>query len=145
MNILVSRCLKGVPCRYDGQSKPNSAVMALKEQGHRLIGVCPEVDGGLETPRPPAEIQPDGRVVNEAGTDVTAQYRRGAELALETARKYHCTAAILKAKSPSCGDTQIYDGTFSRTLIAGQGVAADLLTKAGIHVVNENNLDELFQ
>ena len=144
MNILVSRCLLGVPCRYDGRSKPNPAVMALEEQGHHLISVCPEVEGGLDTPRPPAEVQPDGRVVNEAGVDVTTQYRRGAELALETARKYGCTAAVLKAKSPSCGDAQVYDGSFSRTLIPGQGVAARLLTQAGIRVVNEAHLDQLF-
>ena len=144
MNILVSRCLLGVPCRYDGRSKPNAAVMALAEQGHTLIPVCPEVDGGLDTPRPPAEVQPDGRVVNEAGVDVTTQYRRGAELALETAKQYGCTAAILKAKSPSCGDKEIYDGTFSRTLIDGQGVAAKLLTGAGLRVVNENDLCQLF-
>ena len=144
MNILVSRCLLGEPCRYDGRSKPNPAVMALEEEGHRLIPICPEVDGGLDTPRPPAEVQPDGRVVNAAGVDVTAQYRRGAELALETAREYGCTAAILKAKSPSCGDRQIYDGTFSRRLIPGRGVAAKLLSGAGLRVVNENCLDELF-
>ena len=140
MNILVSRCLLGEPCRYDGKSKPHSAVLALEQAGHRLIPVCPEVLGGLPTPRPPAEVQPDGRVVNRAGEDVTNQYRSGAEEALRLAREHSCTAAVLKANSPSCGSRMIYDGTFSRTLIPGQGVAARLLTDAGLLVVDEENL-----
>jgi len=143
MNILVSRCLLGEPCRYDGKSKPVPQVRALEKQGHTLIPVCPEVLGGLPTPRPPAELQPDGRVVNRAGEDVTAAYRSGAEQVLTLARVHNCELAVLKAKSPSCGNLQRYDGTFTGTLIPGQGVAAALLTKQGIRVLDEEHLAEL--
>ena len=143
MNILVSRCLLGEPCRYDGKSKPVALVRELEAQGHTLIPVCPEVLGGLPTPRPPAEVQPDGRVVNRAGQDVTAAYRAGAEQALALAQAHNCGLAILKAKSPSCGSLQRYDGTFTGTLIPGQGVAAALLTQAGIRVLDEDHLAEL--
>ena len=143
MNILVSRCLLGEACRYDGKSKPVALVRALEEQGHTLIPVCPEVLGGLSTPRPPAELQPDGRVVNRAGEDVTAAYRAGAEQALALARAHNCELAVLKAKSPSCGSIQRYDGTFTGTLIPGQGVAAALLTEQGIRVLDEEHLAEL--
>lgn len=141
MNILVSRCLLGEPCRYDGKSKPVLVLKRLVEAGHRLIPVCPEVLGGLPTPRPPAEIQADGRVVNRAGEDVTEEYQLGARLALELAREHGCALAVLKANSPSCGSSQIYDGTFSKTLISGQGIAAKLLTEAGIRVVDETQLE----
>ena len=145
MNILISRCLLGEPCRYDGKSKPNDIAEALCRAGHRLIPVCPEVMGGLSTPRPPAERQPDGRVVNREGTDVTAQYRRGAELALETAKREGCTLALLKARSPSCGCLTVYDGSFSGTFIPGKGVAAESLEQAGIPVVDEEHIPpELF-
>lgn len=143
MKVLISRCLLGEPCRYDGKSVPSEAAKILYAAGHTLVPVCPEVDGGLPTPRPPAEIQPDGRVMNREGADVTGQYRCGAEKALEVARAHGCEAAVLKAKSPSCGSTQVYDGSFTRTLIPGQGVTAQLLTKAGIHVVDENHLEDL--
>jgi len=140
MKILISRCLLGEPCRYDGKSKPAPVVDDLRRAGHRLIPVCPEVLGGLPTPRPPAECQPDGRVVNREGVDVTAQYRSGAQQALELARGEGCALAILKANSPSCGSLHIYDGTFSRNLIPGQGVAAQLLIRAGISVVDEDHI-----
>jgi len=144
MNILISRCLLGEPCRYDGKSKPAPVAEALRRAGHRLIPVCPEVEGGLSTPRPPAERQRDGRVVNREGADVTAQYRLGAEKALELARREGCTFAVLKANSPSCGGLRIYDGTFSKTLIPGQGVAAERLMQAGMTVVDEDHIpDEL--
>lgn len=145
MNILVSRCLLGEPCRYDGKSKPVPAVEQLQAAGHTLIPVCPEVLGGLSTPRPPAECQPDARVINRDGVDVTKEYQQGAKLVLELARQHGCTLAVLKAKSPSCGNRQIYDGTFSKTLIPGQGVAARLLTQAGIRVVDETELDQLLE
>ena len=143
MKLLVSRCLLGEPCRYDGRSVPSEGVLRLGEEGHILIPVCPEVEGGLSTPRPPAERQPDGRVVNREGQDVTVQYRAGAEIALARARREGCSAAIMKAKSPSCGNGCIYDGTFSRRLTAGQGVTAALLTEAGIPVFSEEQLDRL--
>lgn len=143
MNILVSACLLGTPCRYDGTGKPEPALERLRAQGYTLIPICPEVLGGLPTPRPPAERQSDGRVVTREGVDVTAEYRAGAELALEIAQAHGCTLAMLKERSPSCGRGQIYDGTFSHTLIPGSGVAAQLLETQGITVYGESRLDEL--
>ena len=137
MNILVSHCLLGEPCRYDGASRLDRQVLELHKAGHTLIPVCPEVLGGLDTPRAP----PDGRVVNEDGEDVTAAYRAGAEAALRIAREQGCTLAVLKARSPSCGCGEIYDGTFTRTLKGGWGVAARLLLEAGVTVMDEENLD----
>ena len=143
MKILVSACLLGCPCRYDGQSKKHPEVEALRERGHELIAVCPEVQGGLTTPRPPAERQKDGQVVNREGTDVTVQYRRGAEIALQTAREQGCALAILKERSPSCGSGEIYDGTFSGTLVPGDGVAAQRLRQAGIQVLGESQVNTI--
>ncbi len=143
MHILVSWCLLGEPCRYDGRSVPAEGLETLRRAGHTLIPVCPEVLGGLPTPRPPAELQPDGRVINREGEDVTAAYMEGARLALEIARQQGCTLAVLKANSPSCGSHLIYDGTFSGTRIRGQGVAARLIAEAGIPVVDEQGLDIL--
>lgn len=143
MKILVSACLLGCPCRYDGQSKKHPEVEALRERGHELIAVCPEVQGGLTTPRPPAERQKDGRVVNREGTDVTVQYRRGAEIALQTAREQGCALAVLKERSPSCGSGEIYDGTFSGTLVPGDGVAAQRLRQAGIPVLGESQVNTI--
>ena len=143
MKILVSRCLLGEACRYDGRSKPCAALEKLRLAGHELIDVCPECDGGLDTPRPPAELQPSGRVVNQEGRDVTAEYRRGAEIALDTARKKGCQAAVLKARSPSCGVDSRYDGSFTGTLIPGQGVTAALLSSLPIRLVDENHIDSL--
>lgn len=143
MKILVSACLLGVPCRYDGKSKKHPEVEALREQGHELIAVCPEVQGGLSTPRPPAERQRDGRVVNREGTDVTAQYQAGAEIALNTAREQGCELAILKERSPSCGSGEIYDGTFTGQLIPGDGVAAQRLKQAGIKVLGESQAETI--
>ena len=145
MHILVSACLLGTPCRYDGASKRNPALDRLTAQGHVLVPVCPEVLGGLPTPRPPAERQKDGRVVNREGMDVTAQYRAGAERALEIAQKHGCTLAVLKERSPSCGFGQVYDGTFTRTLIPGSGVAAELLSAHEITVYGESQVEELLE
>ncbi len=100
MNILVSACLLGTPCRYDGTGKLEPALERLRAQGHSLVPVCPEVLGGLPTPRPPAERQPDGRVVTREGVDVTAEYRAGAERVLELARAHGCTLAVLRSDPP---------------------------------------------
>ncbi len=145
VKILVSACLLGVPCRYDGAGKAEPHIEKLKQRGHTLIPVCPEVLGGLPTPRPPAERLPDGRVVTREGKDVTAEYRSGAEQALALARKQGCVLAVLKERSPSCGRGRIYDGTFSRTLIPGSGVAAQLLEENGIPVYGESQLEELLE
>ena len=100
MNILVSACLLGTPCRYDGTGKLEPALERLRAQGHTLVPVCPEVLGGLPTPRPPAERQPDGRVVTREGVDVTAEYRSGAERALEIARTHGCTLRCSRSAPP---------------------------------------------
>lgn len=141
MKILVSACLLGEPCRYDGKSKPNEAVISLKEK-HTLIPVCPEVLGGLKTPRIPAEVQGD-RVVRVDGCDVTKEYINGAKITLDIAKRECVEIAILKSKSPSCSNKQIYDGTFTRTLIDGKGITARLLEKNGIKVIDEQELIKL--
>ena len=143
MTILVSACLLGCPCRYDGKSKPHESILALLKE-HTLIPICPEQMGGLATPRPPAERK-DGGVFTENGGDVTEQYRRGAEEALHLAKLYGCTCAVLKERSPSCGSGQVYDGSFSRTLVAGDGVTAALLKANGITVLGESEVENLWK
>ena len=140
MNILVSHCFLGDPCRYDGTSRLDRQVLELHRAGHNLIPVCPELLGGLDVPRSPAELQPDGRVVTQDGEDVTAQYRAGAERAVEIAKEHGCTVAVLKARSPSCGSGKIYDGTFTGTLKPGWGLAARLLDEAGLEIMDEEHL-----
>jgi uncharacterized protein YbbK (DUF523 family) len=140
MNILISHCFLGEPCRYDGASRLDRQIIELHRAGHNLIPVCPEILGGLDVPRSPAELQPDGRVVTQDGQDVTAAYRAGAERVLKIARENDCTLAILKARSPSCGSGEIYDGTFTHTLKGGWGVAARMLAEAGIEVMDEEHL-----
>ena len=155
MNVLISACLLGLACRYDGQSKGYSAVEALlKEADIHLIPFCPEQGGGLATPRDPAERQ-GGAVRTKSGRDVTEQYRRGAAMALNLAKTFGCTVnlaktfgctvAVLKEKSPSCGSGRIYDGTFTRTLTAGDGVTAELLKKHGIIVIGESRISDYLQ
>ena len=139
--ILVSACLLGIPCRYDGKSMPNEKVMALKEK-YTLIPVCPEIYGGLPTPRTPSERVGE-LVIMRDGTDVTENYNRGADATLKIAEINGAKIAILKAKSPSCGKGLIYDGTFSGTLTDGDGVTAEKLTRVGIKVLTENEIDEL--
>ena len=136
MKILVSACLLGEPCRYDGASRPCAHIIELKER-HTVIPICPEVMGGLPTPRPASEIQADGRLVNILGKDVTAEYRRGAEAVLALAREHGATVAILKEKSPACGKGRVYDGSFTGTLRDGNGVCAELLLQNGIRVLGE--------
>ena len=141
MRILVSACLLGISCRYDGKSKPHPAVLALQRQ-HQLIPVCSEIFGGLPTPRTPAERVGD-RVLTEDGRDVTQEYHRGAEEVLALARRLDCKVALLKERSPSCGTGEIYDGSFTRTLTAGDGVTAELLRASGIAVFGESRLADL--
>ena len=141
MVILISACLLGVPCRYDGKAKPCPAVPALAER-HTLIPFCPEVYGGLSTPRDPSEIVGE-RVISRAGQDVTEQYRRGALQALEICRKLGCQAAVLKEKSPSCGHGAVYDGTFTGTLTEGDGITVALLQSHGIPVYGESDIPAL--
>ena len=112
--------------------------MALRST-HRVVGICPETAGGLHTPRPAAELQPNGRVVTADGTDVTDAYERGASAAVTLARAVGAERAILKARSPSCGCAQIYDGTFTRTLRDAEGVTARALREAGLVVACEED------
>ena len=141
-NILVSACLLGEACRYDGKSKPCERVIALKDTYH-LIPICPEVMGGLPTPRTPSEICGE-RVLMKDGCDVTENYNRGALTALEIARENACTVAILKEKSPSCGSGLIHNGLFDGGLVAGDGITTQLLKKEGIRVLGESEITEDF-
>lgn len=143
---IISACLAGVGCRYDGDARSNARVEELVRSGLALP-ICPEQLGGLPTPRPPAEIHGgDGydvlagkaRVINDRGEDVTLAYIRGAREALHLARLVGATEAILKGRSPSCGRDLIYDGTFQRRLRCGWGVTAACLENAGIRVLNED-------
>ena len=143
MRLLISACLLGCRCRYDGASRAHPLAAALAER-YELVPVCPEQLGGLATPRPPAERRGD-RVVTAEGTDVTAQYRRGAEEALALCRLLGCGAAVLQERSPSCGRGPVYDGTFSGTLTAGDGVTAALLEECGIPVYGESRISELLK
>jgi len=122
-----------------GQANTSPAVAALAAEA-RLIPVCPEVMGGLPTPRPAAEVQADGRVLTAAGDDVTAFYERGATAAVAVAVAAGATEAVLKARSPSCGCHEIYDGSFTRTRVPGEGVTAAALRTAGIRVRSEEDL-----
>lgn len=144
MIIAVSACLLGEPCRYDGAAKPNAAVQALSER-HTIVPVCPESMGGLPIPRLPNEIAAgaDGlRVVDSQSADNTEAFVAGARKALGRAQQAGCTVAVLKSKSPSCGSGRIYDGTFTGTLTDGWGVAAALFRDAGIHVIDETELEQ---
>lgn len=143
MNILISACLLGIACRYDGRSVPlpDSILTKLKNEYH-LIPVCPEIFGGLPTPRLPSECSERG-VLRCDGADMTDAYLRGANETLRLARLFDCRYAILKERSPSCGKGQIYDGTFTGTLTAGNGITASLLMENGITVLGESELASL--
>lgn len=131
---LVSACLLGENCKYNGGNNLNEKLLRSLE-GCDIISICPELMGGLSTPRAPGEIV-DGVVRNEDGTSVDEEYRKGAELALELALREGVTKAILQSRSPSCGASQIYDGTFSGKLIPGMGVCAAKLADNGIEVID---------
>ncbi|MDM8300855.1 purine-nucleoside phosphorylase [Collinsella tanakaei] len=142
LRAVMSSCLLGAPCRYDGGSKPYEACIALAERlraqggSGALTPICPEMLGGLACPRPPAERVGE-RVIARDGSDVTRAYADGAARSVDIAHRAGATLAILKAKSPSCGIGQIYDGTFSGRLVPGDGVAAYALRQGGCTVVDE--------
>lgn len=140
--MLVSACLLGCSCKYSGGDNLCPQVLALRDK-IRMIPVCPEQMGGLPTPRPPAECR-GGRVVNREGDDVTDQFEAGAREALRMAELFSCSGAILKARSPSCGHGEIYDGSFSGTCVSGSGVTARLLLARGIPVYSEDTLEEIW-
>ena len=141
MRILVSACLMGVGCRYDGKSNQLPQLEQLMKQ-HTCIPVCPEIFGGLPTPRVPAERQ-GSKIMTQDGQDVTQQFVRGTAEVLRLADLYHCKAALLKERSPSCGSGQIYDGTFTKTLTEGDGLAAEMLKRKDIAVYGESQIREL--
>jgi uncharacterized protein YbbK (DUF523 family) len=136
--IIVSACLAGLHCRYDGGEKSNEEVMRLVAEG-KAIPVCPEQLGGLTTPRLPCEIV-NGRVMRKDGIDVTEEFERGARDSLALAKLTGAKEAILKAKSPSCGAGRVYDGTFSGQVVPGDGVFAALCRQEGISLRTEENL-----
>ena len=143
MNIIVSACLIGAECRYNGTSAANEIVIRYTDHDKiNLIPVCPEVLGGLPTPRVPCEMAGD-RVIGKDGWDYTAQFEQGAEETLKLAQKYDCKYAILKERSPSCGCGQIYDGTFTGKLVDGSGVTAELLSRCGVKIISETGAEEL--
>ena len=132
---VISRCLAGYPCRYDGKSKGVPEIMELAKREEVLL-VCPEVLGGLPTPRIPSEIR-EGRALNREGEDVTEAFLRGAEKAMALCREKGCSAAILKADSPSCGIGRIHNGLFDGGYVSADGIFADMVRKAGIPAVTE--------
>lgn len=139
--ILVSACLLGVNCKYNGGNNENEKVLAyIKDK--EVIPICPEVWGGLSTPRTPSEILKD-KVFTEDGKDVTENFKRGAEETVNLAKKLGVKKALLKAKSPSCGNGKIYDGTFSHTLIEEDGVTARLLKKENFEIITEEDLKNI--
>ena len=144
MKVIISACLMGVRCRYDGDHSRNETAIN-HQKTYQLIPVCPEESGGLPTPRPPAEIvggdgddvlKGNAKVMTADGTDVTEAYLQGAHHALEVAQLHGATHVILKTRSPSCGCGDIYDGTFSGTLMSGDGVTTALLKRHGITVTS---------
>lgn len=143
MNILISACLLGENVRYDASNnKIDSTLFESVLSSHTLFSFCPEVEGGLLTPRNPAEIL-NNKVFTNQNDDVTSAFELGAQKALDLCQKENIQVALLKAKSPSCGNEYIYDGTFSKQLISGMGITAKLLSQNGIKVFNEEQL-ELF-
>ncbi len=139
IKILISACLLGEFVRFDGKIKTYDLSLL---DNYELISCCPEVDGGLPTPRAPSEIQIDGRVVNSNDIDVSEAFNIGAKKALDIARFHGIQLAILKSKSPSCSNRLIYDGSFSGTLTEGLGVTVKLLEKNGIKVFDENQIED---
>ncbi len=141
--LLISACLLGENCKYNGGNNYTAAVELLRER-YTLLPVCPEQDGGLPTPRESSERLGDS-VVSKSGTDVTAQFLRGAQHALDTAYAHGCTRALLKERSPSCGCGTIYDGTFTGRVVEGDGVTAQLLQQHDITVYGESRIQELLR
>lgn len=141
MTILISACLLGVNCRYNGKTKEMNDIQKLMKK-HTLIPVCPEILGGLPTPRAAVEIQ-NGRCINTDGIDVTEQFERGAKEVLRLAKLYNCDTVIFQERSPSCGSGQIYDGSFTGTLTTGDGMTARLLKENGIKIIGDSKISTL--
>ncbi len=154
--FLLSSCLAGENVRYDGGNNriENEAFRKLVDEG-RAVLVCSEVDAGLSAPRRPCEINGEGGgkavlegracVYGDDGQNLTEPFVKGAYMTLDKAREHGCTAAMLKHRSPSCGSTLIYDGSFSGVKISGRGVTAELLVSEGIRLFSEETLEEFLQ
>lgn len=142
MRLAVSACLLGILCKYDGGTNTLERLKELVKK-HEIIPVCPEQLGGLPTPRPPCEQQADGRVLSIDGEDKTREFTLGAEEALKLCRLFSADAALLKARSPSCGLGRVYDGSFSKTLIDDDGVFVKMLKAQGIKVYTEYDIEKL--
>ena len=141
--VLISACLAGINCKFNGENNLlNRDVLDEISKKYHLLFICPEVFGGLSTPREPAEMK-GGLVVTKTAKDVSENFKFGAEICLKIAKLNGCKKAILKARSPSCGSGQIYDGSFSKKLIFGDGVAAKLLKENGILVFSEDEIGRL--
>ena len=141
--VLVSACLAGINCKFNGENNLlDSGILDEISKKYHLLFVCPEVFGGLGTPREPAEMK-NGLVVTKTAKDVSENFINGAEICLKIAKLNGCKKAILKARSPSCGSGQIYDGSFTKKLIFGDGVAAKLLKENGILVFSEDEIGRL--
>ena len=141
--ILISACLAGINCKFNGENNLlDSGILDEISKKYHLLFICPEVFGGLSTPREPAEMK-GGLVVTKTAKDVSENFKFGAEICLKIAKLNGCKKAILKARSPSCGSGQIYDGSFSKKLIFGDGVAAKLLKENGILVFSEDEIGRL--
>jgi uncharacterized protein YbbK (DUF523 family) len=151
--VLVSACLVGVHTQWNGECSKNDDIVALVRSG-RAVFLCPEQLGGLTTPREPSEIEPgktatdvlagSAKVVARTGQDVTGQFVGGAQEVLAFCQAFGIETAILKARSPSCGSSRTYDGTFSETTRPGRGITAELLEQNGIVVYSEENLRDSF-
>ena len=141
MTVAVSACLLGENCKYNGGNN-YSARAAEFVKGHEVIPICPERLAGMPAPRPNSEIV-NGEIMNRAGRSVDADYRRGAQMALEIARREQPDLVILQSRSPTCGVNQIYDGTFSGKLVPGNGITAQKLLDAGIAVYHEKQIDSI--
>ena len=147
--LLISSCLLGQYVRYDGKIKRcNNPLFDKIIKNCLIYPVCPEVDGGLSVPRPPSEIitgSSNIKILNKYGDDVTSFFLKGAKKALDTALENDIKVALLKSKSPSCSNNYVYDGTFSKKLVIGEGISVSLLKKYGITVFNESQLDLLWK
>ncbi len=143
MKIAVSACLLGCPCRYDHGNCYSPSIARLASD-HILIPVCPETMGGLESPRVPCEIV-DGKVINRDGEELTEKIKNGAALALEAAKEENCQAVICKQYSPSCGCGKIYDGSFSGTIVRGDGIFTRMLKENGIPVISNDDFESRFE
>ena len=145
-NVLVSMCLLGVNCRYDGKNNlTDELIDVLNEYGYNIIPICPEQLGGLCTPRKPSEIVKQSKVINCDGEDVSNNFISGANEALKIAKLYNCEFCVLKSKSPSCGFKAVYDGSFSGKLVEESGLTAKLLDENGYDIFNEKEIKKIVE